>query len=246
MRKFRLSVGAVALATGLGLLTAATAQPKSPALPKETYKRVAAADIAFIQETLKGGNPDKRAVPTIKSVAMLLAAYGEATGDTGLTTEALKVAEAIAKKDFKAADAAAKNLAGAKGGAAPKAALHTLHKFDLAELMSPFRVSKVGGMNMEKDIRDAIKAGTIDTKLAEQIAVRSGAISSYTFHYPTDKATTNKALQDKWEKWSKEMGDISKQMAEEAGKAKADQKALNTILKKLDANCTNCHNEFRN
>lgn len=244
MRKFRLSAGAVALATGLWFLTTATAAP--PALPKEAYKRAAAADITFIQESLKGGSPDKRAVPTIKAVAMLLAVYGEASGDAGLTTEALKVAEAMSKKDFKAADAAAKNLAGAKGGSAPKAPLHTLHKFDLAEVMSPFRVSKVGGMNIEKDIRDAIKAGTIDPKQAELIGARTAAISDYTFHYPTDKATTNKALQDKWEKWSKEMGEISKSLAEEAGKGKADQKALNTTLKKLDANCTNCHNEFRN
>ena len=244
MRKFRPSAGALALATGLWLLSAATAAP--PALSKDAYKKAITADIAFIQDALKGGSPDKRAVSTIKAVAMYLAVYGEATGDAGLTAEALKVADAVAKKDFKAADAAAKGLTNPKAGPKPKGELHTLAKFDLAEVMSPYRVSKVGGLNMEADIRAAIKAGTIDAKSAELIGIRSAVIADFTFHYPTDKATTNKALQVKWEKWSKEMGDVGKNLAEEAGKAKADQKSLNTILKRLDANCTNCHNEFRN
>ena len=59
MRKYRLSAGAVALATGLWFLTAATAAP--PALPKEAYKKAVAADTAFIIDALKGGSPDKRA-----------------------------------------------------------------------------------------------------------------------------------------------------------------------------------------
>jgi hypothetical protein len=243
MRKIRLSAGALALATGLWLLSTANAAP--PALSKDVYKKAIAADVAYLQEALKGGAPAKGAMRTIKAVAMFLATYGEATGDTGLTTEALKVAEAMAKKDYKGAEEAAKGLTGAKGGTKPKGPLHTLAKFDLEDAMSPYRLGRLGGLNMEKDIRDAIKAGTIDAKTAELIGIRTAVIADYATHYPNEKATTNKMLQGKWDGWSKEMGELGKQLADEAGKAKADQKALNGILKKLDANCLNCHNAFR-
>ena len=48
----------------------------------------------------------------------------------------------------------------------------------------------------------------------------------------------------KWEKLSKEMIDLSKQIAEEA-KGGANQQKLTGLFKRLDANCTNCHNDFR-
>lgn len=242
MRKFRLSAGAVALATGLWFLSTASAQPTPT---KDAFKKAVAADIAYIQEALKTGTPAKGAVRTVKATAMFLASYGEATGDAGLTADALKVAEAMAKKDYKGAEEAAKALGTSKTGAKPKGPLHTLAKFDLEDVMSPYRLGRLGGLNMEKDIRDGIKAGTVDAKTAELIGVRTAVIAKYTSHYPNEKASTNKMLTEKWAGWSKEMGDLGKQLADEAGKAKADQKALNGILKKLDANCLNCHNAFR-
>ena len=43
------------------------------------------------------------------------------------------------------------------------------------------------------------------------------------------------------------MAGAGKELAEEGGKgAKADAKKVTSLLKKLDASCSNCHNEFRN
>jgi hypothetical protein len=243
MRKFRLSAGALALATGLCVLSAADAAP--PALSKDAYKKAVSADIAYLQEALKGAAPAKGAMRTIKGVAMYLASYGEATGDAALTAQAIKVAEAMGKKDYAAAEEAAKGLSSPKAGAKPKGPLHTVAKLALDDVMSPYRLGKLGGLNMEKDIRDGVKSGTIDAKTAELIGIRTGVIADYTTHFPNEKATTNKTLEAQWVAWSKEMGEIGKQLADEAGKAKADQKAIVGILKKLDANCINCHNKFR-
>jgi hypothetical protein len=243
MTRLRLLAGGAALATGLWLLTVATAAP--PALPKEAYKAAIEADIDTIQKLLNNGAPDKRAVPTIKAQAMILAVYGEATGNAALTSQALKVAEAMAKKDFKAADAAAKDLSSPKAGTPPKGPIHTLHKFDLAEAMATFRLGKVGGLNIEADIREGAKKGSVDPKAAELLATRTAVIGEFAVQMPTDKATTNPGNKAKWDKLSKEMIAICKEIAEEGGKPKADSKKLGALYKKLDVNCTNCHNDFR-
>jgi hypothetical protein len=244
MTRLRLLAGGAALAAGLWLLTAAAAAP--PNLPKEAYKAAIEADIDTIQKLLNGGMPDKRAVPTIKAQAMILAVYGEAVGDAALTSQALKVAEAMSKKDFKGADAAAKELSAPKAGTPPKGPIHTLHKFDLAEAMAAFRLGKVGGLNIEADIREGAKKGMADPKAAQLLATRTAVIGEFAVQMPTDKATTNAGNKSRWDKLSKEMIAISKDIAEEAGKgAKADPKKLGGLYKKLDANCTNCHNDFR-
>jgi len=242
LTRLRLVAGGTALAIGLCVL-AASAPAAPPDLPKDSYKRAIDAEITSIQGLLKGGSPDKRAANTIKAEAMMLALYGEATGNAALTSQALQVAEAAAKKDWKGADAAAKGLGSPKAGAAPKGPLHEQAKFDLDAAMSPFRLGKVGGLNIEADIRAAVKGSPIKGPDAELIAVRSAAIASYAIHYPNDKAMmgNNKG---KWEKLSKEMIDLSKQIAEEA-KGGANQQKLTGLFKRLDANCTNCHNDFR-
>src|SRR5439155_22729090 len=98
--------------------------------------------------------------------------------------------------------------------------------------MTPFRLGKVDGLNVEADIRSAAKGGSpVTAKDAELIAVRSAAIASYAIHYPNEKAN-NPATKAKWEKLSKEMMSISKEIAEEAGKG-GDQKKLTGLFKKL-------------
>ncbi|MBA4065329.1 MAG: hypothetical protein C0501_16785 [Isosphaera sp.] len=249
--RLRLTAGAAALAAGLWFLSGAAA---APVLPPETYKKAAEADVAQLQKHLdhiaKEPMDAKRYGPTAKSVAMLLAAYGEATGDKGLTDQALKVAEALAKKDYKTADAEAKKLA-VKAGGKPLAAgdLHKMHKYDLAEVMSPFRGGKVGGLNIEKDIRDAFKKDApvpVDPAAVEVLAARTAVIGEYTLHFPNEKATVNTASKAQWEKWTKDMiGTSQKLIAESAKGKKADEKALVKMLNTLDTTCRDCHNKFR-
>ena len=243
----RMTVGSIALLAGACSIAAAAA----PALPAESYKKAAEADIALLKKHIETCDTEptqaKRFAPTAKAVALMIALYGEATGDEALRDGAVKAAEAIAKKDFKGAAAAAKDLA-PKGTGKPLAAgkLHEKAKFGLEEAMSPFRGSKVGGMNIEKDIRDAMKSGTADPAALQVLAVRTAALGEFTAAFPNDKAKTNKGNEAKWDKWSKDMIDLSKKIDAEAAKGKgADAKEIVKTLKLLDAKCSDCHNEFR-
>src|SRR5580658_2723434 len=110
--QLRLLVGGTALVAGLWCLAGATAAP--PSLSKDTYKKVAEADVAQLQKTLATCESDassaKRYGPTAKSQAMMLAVYGEASGDKALKDQALKIADAVGAKKFDVASAAAKSL----------------------------------------------------------------------------------------------------------------------------------------
>ena len=102
------------------MLLAATA--KEP-LPAGVTDKLIEGDIAYLQKQLEKSTPEKRAVPTIKATAMLLAVYAQdnltgAKADqmAGLRAGAIKVADSVAKKDFAGAKAAAAGLKDAKGG----------------------------------------------------------------------------------------------------------------------------------
>lgn len=263
----RLLAGVTALVAGLCVLSGAAA----PALPPAAYKRAAEADIAALQKCLQtcADTPDeaRRFVPTAKSVAMVLAAYAEATGDAELKDQSLKVAVAVGELQSavktknpekitaaaRAAGELAKKLA-AKPGSAPLKATDPQvyaggkYKYALDEIMSPYRPSRTGGLNIEKDIRDMIKTkdpAPVDPAAVEVLAARVAVLSDYTIHFPNDKAESgaNKAL---WEKYSKETIDISQKLAAEAGKGKgANEKEMVKLLKALDAKCTDCHGKFR-
>ena len=143
--QFRVLAGGTALVAGLWFLTAATTA--APVLPKDVYKKAVEADITQLQKYIdicaNDSKEAKRFGPTARSLAMMLAMYGEATGDMTLRTDANKVAEALGKKDWKASGDLAKKLA-AKPGGAPLAAdnLHTKAKYSLDEVMSPFRAPR--------------------------------------------------------------------------------------------------------
>jgi hypothetical protein len=254
----RLFVCCGALAVALCVLdTPATAD--APALPKDSYKKAADADLKFLQDRLSetakkqaAGEKilDGRIKPAL-GVALMLSVYGDALGDAALKDGSVKVAEAIAKKDYKQADALAKGLAVKPGAAGKPGALPKPFKDDLmlAAAMSPFRGSTVGGLGIDKDIKDMTKStnpAKIDPAAVEILAVRSAVINAYAFHAPNDKAKTNATNTKLWEKWAVESTDLSNQIAAEAGKgAKADEKKLKMLLSGLNARCTDCHNKFR-
>jgi hypothetical protein len=231
-----------ALVAGLCVWTASAAPVD---LPAETVKTATAADVAELQKKLEAiaANPDKSkgAIRTAKGLVLTLGVYG----DEATQGQAAKVLLALDKKDYKAAADAAKGLSAPK--ADPAAVKGIVGKYDLEDVMSQFRLAKSGGLNIEKDIRDAIKSGSIDPKAAELIGARSSALGVHTEKMPNDKATTNANMKSKWETYSKSMIGAGKELAEEGGKgAKADAKKLLTSLKKLDGSCSNCHNDFRN
>lgn len=231
----RLLVGGAGLAVGLAALTSSTAAD----LPPASAKKAAAADLAALQEKLEAIAEDpaknRGAVRTARALALTLAAYGEdgAKGGAGKALAALHGKT----PDAKAALAALKD--GGKGAALDG-------KYDLEDVMSPFRVAKSGGLNIEKDLKDGIKGGKIAAADADVLGARCVALAEYTAKLPNDKAKTNPAMTKNWEKLSADMAAGGKAVSAEAGKGeKADAKKLVAALKKLDASCVNCHNEFR-
>jgi hypothetical protein len=248
--QLRLLVGGTALVAGLGYLAGAFAAP--PALSKDTYKKVAEADIAQLQKTLATCESDassaKRYGPTAKSLAMMLALYGEASGDKALKDQALKVADAVGAKKFDAASAAAKSLAVKPGTKSLEPGnLAKLGKYNLDEVMSPFRGGTVGGLNIEKDIRSLRDAKMpVVPADVEVLAARAAILLDYATIMPNDKATVNKANTAEWEKLSKDSIEIAKKISDEAAKGKgANEKEIVKLIKSLDAKCVVCHNKFR-
>ena len=254
----RTLVGITALAAGLWVVTTAAAADV-PELSKDSYKNAADADLKFLQTRLAelaktqaaGGKVlPGRSQPAL-GVTLLLSAYGDALGDAGLKAEALKVTDAIVKKDFKGASELAQKLA-VKPGAGKAGALPKPLKDDeamLSAIMSPFRPSAVGGLGIDKDMKDMTKAAggaKIDPAAVEILAVRSTIINAYGLHSPNGKATVNTTNQKKWEKYATESIDFGKQLTAEAAKGgKADEKKLKSLLSNVSARCTSCHNDFR-
>lgn len=212
-------------------------------VPQDVANKAIEADIAFLQKAL-AKTPEKRAVGTIKATAMLLALNAQTLKQTDLRDQALKVAAAMADKNYAAAKEAASALKPGKAGTVKELKLHEMHKFDLGEVMSIFRNGTVGGLNIEKDIRAQAKSVT-DLNLLETLGTRTALAGEYSLLMPPNEAIGDR--KKKWDDWCKEMTQLGNDIATEAGKGtKADKAALGKKLKALDANCTNCHNVFRN
>ena len=107
----RSPIAIVGLVVGLWLVTTAT--PAREPVPAEISGALIDGDIAFLQKGLNKPNgraPDAAAVPTLKATAMMIALYAQnnfsgpnSDAMAALRAQALKVAEALAKKDYKAA-----------------------------------------------------------------------------------------------------------------------------------------------
>lgn len=223
-----------------------------PQLSRGTYERLAAADIAQLQGSIarcqENAAEARRNLPTARAIAMLLALEAEALGDANLQRQALQIAEVLNKKDFAGADKLAKTLK-VNPATAPLAGqpLHKLTDFHLEEVMSPYRLARSGGLNIEKDIRDWSKKGVkLDSAAVEILAARTALLSAYTVHLPNDKADVNKANLEQWQKYSQDLIDLSRQLAEEAAKGKsANGNAMSSLLSKINNKCADCHNKFR-
>ena len=245
LKSIRTFAAAVGLTAGL-LLTAVAREP----LPASVTEKLIEGDIAYLQKQLEKSTPEKRALPTIKATAMLLAVYAQdnlsgtkAEQMAGLRAAAIKVAEAIDKKDFAGAKAAAGGLKDAKGADKKTIDLSKQAKLNIDEVMSTFRKGTVGGRNIEADLKAQVKTLT-DVGLAAEIGGRSAAIAELAEKLPPAVATGAKAKQ--WTDWSKEMNDLGKALAKEAGKgAAADKKQVTNLLKKLEKNCVDCHSVFK-
>ena len=244
-------VGATAF---VGLASWSLGATEANPLPEASSVAVGAADIAFLQKGL-GKTPVPREIPTLKAVAMLVALNAQHQMDgkdgakmAGLRDAALAVADAVGKKDFAGAKAAAAGLNEIKPAADAKPVkideLISAHKFDLDSLMSSFRKGTVGGLNLEADVKAQSKKVT-DPQAAAVIAGRIALIGEYTLVLPPEGI--DDAKKKKWDEWSKEMTTLAVGISDEAAKgATADKVKMAKGFRNLDANCNACHTMFRN
>ena len=251
------------LAGGTGLLAAAclavagTGSAAEGDLPEGLADKVIAAQVAYLQKELAVPKPEKQVVPSIKATAMLLAlaAQNNAAGKdaakmAALRDQALKVAELVSRKDYAGAKKAAAALSGPPAGSGGKGPveLHKQHGFELHELMSVFRqyetrTRKLGGWDLEKDVKDiARKKKDADPARAAEIGAWAVLIGQYTLHLPNEEGQAKKK---DWDRYTNEMIQIGRDLAESAAKGKADKAALQKKVFALDANCNACHGEFR-
>lgn len=244
-RSIRRLAGIAGFVAVVGLATAA-----ETAVPETTAAELIKQDIALLQKGL-AKEPQRKQVPGLKATAMMIAYYAQqqtagpkGAEMAGLRDQALKVAEALAAKDYAKAKDAAKALGTPATGAKDPVELHKMHKIDISEIMAPFRSERSGGLNIERDIRNQAKNIT-DIKLVAAIGGRTIALGEYTLHLPTGQATANAARKKKWDDYTKEMINHAKEIVMEADKPSPNKDMLKKKLIALDASCTNCHNDYR-
>jgi len=178
-------------------------------------------------------------------VLALAAAY--VTGD-------LAADEKSAKEGI---DKLAKSL---EKGSPDKAALESMKKEHLDEIMYLFKLRKSGGFGVGANA-GAITPDGIELKIISlgkktlkgdldkqadaiaEAAYRTAAIADVAIHMcPVKKKMGDKDPKD-WEKWSKGMKDAAMELAK-AAKAK-DPKKVEAAAKRLNDNCQQCHGVFR-
>jgi hypothetical protein len=256
------------LVAGLGCLlvagsgTAADAKTSvyKPVLPEDMFTRLVTEDAKTISDSLakaKGAEAKKMTIKA-KAAALMIAVYAQdemlrpganAQAMAGLRDEAVKVIKALSGGKT----AQAQQLAGElkpTGKAEPGAKTTPLPLQDNTEIdivMQQFKPELGGGLALEKKLLSYVNKRSAYTPAEYQQMVpllyRIAAIAQ-----PTEAlvpAPMGKKTPAQWTKFSEEMGHLALQAAQVAKKAKPDDKEVKAALKKLEANCTACHNVFR-
>jgi hypothetical protein len=256
-----------ALAMGLGLLavtgTGVAADAKGagvykPVLPDDIFARLVTEDAKVIKDGLAKAS-DKKMANKAKAAALMIAVYaqGEASKPgakaaemAGLRDSALKVAKAIEAGNMDEAKKAADTLkpAGATAPAAKSGPVPVHDGFEIDLVMQQFKPERGGGLELEKKLQTLVNKRSAYTSADYQQMVplmyRIAAIAQ-----PTEAlapAPMGQKTPAQWVKWAQEMGTLSLEAGELAKKPKPDDKAVKAALKKLEANCTACHDVFRN
>lgn len=221
-------------------------------LPDAEYPKMVQYAVKGIKDALKGGSPKDELVNKAKTAAVMIAAYAQQNlgGEDGqqratVRDAALKVADAIAAKDFAGAVKQADALATLK--ADPKAKKERVRLMDVhvrvADLMQQFKRPPEGGWGIDSKLyayrlgmKSAIPNADLKDQLmfeAYQVAVAADLINS---KVPT--------MKDK--EWAAFTADLRKgavQLAEAV--KKKDGGAGLEAVGPITTSCTNCHKAFR-
>lgn len=208
------------------------------------YKILVDHDLKILASYI--AKPDPKAYPTMKATALMIAYYAQTAGDGPTRDAAVALAEAVASEDAAKVKTAYEALAKLKPTPGKVAAVELVRKakFELHDLMDVFRLNRgKGGTNLEKEIRDNAKKVT-DYNKVTVIGLKTALIGEWA-QTLTPSAFGGKQTKESWMRLSKEMQTISEEVAGLAKGGKANEVKLKAALKKLDANCTECHNIFR-
>lgn len=262
-RQTRKALGAVLLTASI--VGVATADAKSglwkPLLSDSDLATFVASDAKTIVDALSKGKPDKKAVTKAKAAALMIVAYAQgamakegakAAELAALRDKAMAIGQAIKDDKFDEAKKLAADLkpTGSAVVAAKTDPVAVDKLFDLQELMSQFKPEDKGGVSLEKNLtkfwnkRGSAPFSAAEVKELVPLLQRT-AVMAQVSEAMTPAADEGKKTKAAWVKWSKEMGDFAEEAAKQARAEKQDGKALRATLKKLEGNCTACHNVFR-
>ena len=253
----RTIIGAAVLMAGiLGLNRTSTvaADPLSDAEFKALFDQDVKNIMPMIEKGASGKKAEiSKASRSVKSNAMMIAFYANsriggknATEDlkmAALRDTALIVALDSGKKNFKAAAVPAAKLsldiAVNKGEAKAMdvADLSKKAELDIEELMYQFKKIEVGGLGIEKEIKDNAKKPALNADKMSALATRVLIVADYSeeVHVAFDAKKTKKA----WDGFNKDMRTAAIDL-KKAAEVK-DKKKLQAAFDKLDRSCTACH-----
>ncbi|HEY8505361.1 MAG TPA: hypothetical protein VIL46_12320 [Gemmataceae bacterium] len=256
-------LGFAALLLGLGLLALNSpsysqgAKDATGPMAPEDFKMVLAGDIKYLQERFKKPNPE-RARSSLMSTAMIIAHTAQeqmkAPGANAqqlatLRDTALQVIKALIDKDMKKAEELAGTLSAdmkADPAAKPEPVpLKGAHGFELYDLMSPYRLERANGRDIEKTLRDYARKGVSDPKQALEIALRIRQLSELTMDYAPEQAEGAQKTPENWKKFTAETQQHAAEAIQALKQGKAGAAKARTSFKLLDGSCTKCHNVFR-
>jgi cytochrome c556 len=248
----RLVITAVITASGIVAVYGADGkQIWKPILNDAELNTMVAADAKIIADTVAKGAPDKKAIAKIRAAALMIATYAQGAGDTqaGLRDLALKIGKAATDGKVDEIKTLVTELKpGASSTGAKTGVVALQEQFELAELMQQFKPEGGGGISLERNLQTLINKRAAFTpaeyKAMIPLLLRTAVIAQpcEAFAPAKDEGTKTK---EQWNKWSQEMAELASEGAKLAKTPKPDDKAVKNILKKLEANCTNCHKVFR-
>lgn len=262
-------VGAAVILAGIaGLNSSSTDGAEGAVVGQSEFKSLVDQDRKSIESLVemgkKGGTANiSKATRGIKSSSMMIAAYAQSRigtmgADDGqlatLRDNALKTAAAAVGKNWADVAKLAKSLtvdapADPKGNKAKVNLVAEANKliaavkkdadFDIDDLMFQFKKTDVGGLGIEKEIKDQAKKTTATPATATTIAQRALIVAE--FCVDVNPKFEGKKTKEKWLADNKTMTEAAQGLLAAAG----DKKKLQAAFDKVDAACVNCHNTFK-
>lgn len=253
---------ATVLALSIGLFTVSHADDAEALVPAAEYPKLVARSTKVLQDALGSSTIDKKTAGKARAAAVLIAAYaqyapGAADQRALLRDAALKIAELIKDEEFlkdtKKQEAARKQADGlaeikAEPAAKPGPVVFMDKLVEIDEIMSPYRLPRVGGLGLESSLLKLGSAGLKTRSLPpanlDEALVLTAYQTAVTARLTKDhKVDGGDKAQARWGSLSQEMEKAALDLAA-AAKGQNGMEAY-TALNKLNASCNKCHEEFR-